>query len=202
MSGHLWIGLAALFLIGLPARADDPKGFVALFDGKSLKGWKVHPQGTGAWTVKNGAIVSSGARSHLFSERGDFVDFHLRAEIKINDGGNSGQYFRADFGPGFPKGYEAQINSTHGDTLKTGSLCGFPQNRETHVKTAPIKPDTWFVQEVICRGNHIVIRLNGRTTVDFKDKDNIYRKGHFAFQQHHEGTTVQIRSVEVRELKD
>ena len=57
-------------------------------------------------------IVGSGPHSHLFSEKGDYTDFHYRVEAKINDKGNSGQYFRTKFGPGFPPGYEAQINAT------------------------------------------------------------------------------------------
>ena len=60
--------------------------------------------------------------SHLFSPRGDFKNFHYRAEIKINDKGNSGMYFRTKKESGFPHGYEAQINSTHRDPVKTGSL--------------------------------------------------------------------------------
>src|SRR5262245_48868353 len=98
----------------LPARAaDEEPGWKKLFNGKDLTGWKTYPSGTGNWKVEDGAIVGSGKASHLFTERDDYADFHLRAEVSINDAGNSGMYFRTQFGPGFPKGYEAQINSTH-----------------------------------------------------------------------------------------
>lgn len=204
MSKHLLTGLAALLLTAAPLMAaDKDEGFVPLFDGKTLKGWKTHPEGTGAWKVEDGAIVGSGKASHLFTERGDFTDFHYRAEVMINEGGNSGQYFRTAFGPGFPRGYEAQINSTHRDPIRTGSLYGFPKEAEkTVVKDMLVKPDTWFTQEVICRGNHITIKVNGKTTVDFKDPERRFAKGHFAFQQHHEGSIVKIRKVEVKEYKD
>ena len=73
------------------------------------------------WQIKDGMIVGGGPASHLFTEM-EAEDFHYRVEAKINDKGNSGQYFRTAFGPGFPKGYEAQINATGGDPIKTGSL--------------------------------------------------------------------------------
>src|SRR5262249_32294593 len=134
------------------------------FNGKDLTGWKVFPSGVGEWNVKDGAIVSSGGTSHLFTERGDFTNFHFRIEAKINDGGNSGQYFRAQFGPDFPKGYEAQINSTHIDPVKTGSLYGFGPTAT--ITEMLVKPGEWFTQEVIADGNHIIIKVNGKITVD------------------------------------
>ena len=70
-------------------------------------------------------LIGSGpATSHLYTERDDYKDFHLRVEARINDGGNSGVFFRTPFSPTpkWPSGYEAQINSTHSDVHKTGSL--------------------------------------------------------------------------------
>jgi hypothetical protein len=199
----------ALSLIVLPASADDTKGFKPLFDGKTLTGWKVYPDGTGKWKVEDGAIVSAGPASHLFTENGDYTNFHLRAEVSINEGGNSGMYFRTRFGPGFPKGYEAQINATHSDPIRTGSL--YPtfnprltasQKDKISIKEKLHKPDEWFTYEVIAKGNHIVIKVNGKTTVDFVDDAKTYMKGHFAFQQHHVGNLVKIRKVEVKELSE
>jgi hypothetical protein len=62
------------------------------------------------------------------------------------------------------------------------------------------KPDEWFTQEVIANGNHIIIKVNGKTTVDFVDEKNTFPKGHFALQQHDPGTVVQFRKIEVKEL--
>jgi hypothetical protein len=180
-------------------REKDDKGWKKLFNGKDLTGWKTHPDDPGMWSVKDGAIVGEGKmRSHLFSERGDYENFHYRVEAKISDKGNSGQYFRTMFGPGYPKGYEAQINSTFPDPQKTGSLYGIVKITEQLVP-----PDTWFTQEVIARGNHIIIKVNGKETANVKN--DLYSKGHFAFQQHSPGpdgtpSTVYIRKVEVREL--
>jgi hypothetical protein len=176
-------------------KADDDKGFVQLFNGKDLTGWKTHPKDKAKWEVKDGVLVGSGQVGHLFSERGDYENFVYRVEAKINDHGNSGQYFRTQFGPSFPSGYEAQINSTHRDPVKTGSLYNF-----VAVKDMLVKPDEWFTQEVTAVGNHIIIKVNGKTTVDFVDKKNTHTKGHFALQQHDPGTVVMFRKIEVKEL--
>jgi hypothetical protein len=180
-------------------KADDGK-WVPLFNGKDLTGWKTHPDDEAKWAVEDGVLVGRGEKGHLFSERGDYENFRYRVEAMINDGGNSGQYFRTQYGPSFPKGYEAQINATHRDPIKTGSLY-LPKVKEVLVlNEAPHKPDEWFTQEVIARGNHIVIKVNGKTTVDWKDPENRYTKGHFALQQHDPGTVVKFRKIEVIEL--
>src|SRR2546430_161733 len=76
--------------------AKPEAGFVSLFNGKDLTGWKTHPDDKARWSVKDGCIVGEGPAGHLYSERGDYVNFIYRIEAKINDKGNSGQYFRTD----------------------------------------------------------------------------------------------------------
>jgi hypothetical protein len=202
---------AAVALTLAPAVAedkkDDEKGFKQLFNGKDLSGWKTHPDDKAKWEFKDGAIVGTGPVGHLYSDRDDYENFIYRVEAKINDGGNSGQYFRTQFGKGFPKGYEAQINATHRDPIKTGSLYPSFNSKLTQeqkdkilIKKCPHKPDEWFTQEVIADGNHIIIKVNGEKTVDFVDENNTYTKGHFAIQQHDPGTTIMVRKIEVKEL--
>jgi hypothetical protein len=161
------------------------------------------------WTVKeDGTLVGSGPHSHLFTEKDDYTDFHYRIEAKINDKGNSGQYFRATLAAGFPPGYEAQINATGGDAIKTGSL--YPDGRGkldkfkkdiTVMNTAPNKPDEWFTQEVIVKGNHYQIFVNGKKTLDFTDPNEVYKKGRFALQGHDPGTVVTFKKVEWKPLE-
>jgi len=211
-------GWAAVVMVlcaaAAPAQAQN--GWVTILDAKSFKDWKVAPESPksrveesatekkviagdslhdGRWTFENGVLHGEGGVSHIFSPRGDYENFVERAEIKIKDKGNSGQYFRTAFGNGFPNGYEAQVNSTHTDPVRTGSLYGFVK-----VLDQLVPPDTWFTQEVTAVGNHIVIKVNGKTTVDYVDTKNTHTKGHFAFQQHNLGSEVWIRNVQVKEL--
>ena len=168
--------------------------FQSLFNGKDLTGWKMHPAEKTVWVVNKGILVSGGPRGHLFSARGDYENFHFRVEARINAAGNSGQYFRAQFDSPAPKGYEAQITTLQADQ-KTGSLYNFVKiPQQLH------KAGDWFTQEVIAQGNHIIILVNNKKVVDFRDPLNTYTKGHLALQQNNPMTIVEFRKIEVKEL--
>jgi len=98
-----------------------------------------------------------------------------------------------------PAGYEAQINSSFADPQKTGSLYALAP-----VKTHLVPPDTWFDYHLTCReeagGTRIVIRVNGVVVTDFLDTERRHARGHVALQQHHEGSVLEVRALEVREL--
>jgi len=196
----LGVLLSAVILHGTMIGADsNDEKWVALFNGKDLTGWKTHPDDKAKWAVVDGLIVGTGPAGHLFSERGDYKNFKYRMEVSISDKGNSGQYFRTKFGKAFPQGLEAQINSSGGDKVRTGSLYGV---KGCLVYDQLVKPDTFFVQEVLAQGDHVVIKVNGKTTVDTKltgDKAKMI-EGHFAIQQHDPGSTVKVKKVEVIEL--
>ena len=213
------------------------EGWVPLFNGKDFTGWKMVNPPSGEfkdlkevknddgkvisfvgvtkkdgkeitlWQIKDGQIVGGGPASHIFSEI-EADDFEYRVEAKINDKGNSGQYFRTKMGPGFPAGYETQINATGGDPIKTGSL--YPDGRTklgefkkdiTVMNTAAHKPEEFFTQAVIAEGTHIQNFVNGKKTVDFKDPNKTYTKGHFALQGHDPGSVMTFKKVEYKPLK-
>ena len=182
--------------------------WVSLFDGKTLSGWtalEIQGKGTSHWDVKDGILVGTGKASMLFSPEGRYKNFKFRAEVKINDKGNSGMYVRAPKEATFSKGYEIQINSTHADRIKTGSVYTY-----VHVYKQLVKPDTWFTQEVEVvdknwRGKvvpHIKVTVDGDLLYEYIDHTNFSHSGHFAFQQHDPGSVVQIRKVEVQERPD
>lgn len=175
------------------------EGWVKIFNGKDIDDWKISygPKGKekSSWKVVDGIIVSDGEVSHLFSPRGDYENFEVKAEININDGGNSGFYFRTKFGPGFPSGYEAQVNSTQSDPVKTGSIYN-------HVKIFKKlhKADEWFRYHLKVQGNRIWVTVNDELLYEYVDQASTHKTGHFAFQQHHQGSVVKIKSLEVKEL--
>ena len=53
---------------------------------------------------------------------------------------------------------------------------------------------------MIADGNHIIIKVNGKTTVDYVDEKNTYTKGHLAIQQHNLGSVIKVRKAEIMEL--
>src|SRR6185295_2790991 len=121
MKKFVWIaGIAATLCLvaqeGAPTPGKD--GWISMFDGKTLDGWKANTSPE-SWKVVNGAIVGDGPVSHLFWMTRECQDCEFRAEVKLNHSGNSGMYLRAGFGPGFPRGYEAQVENTSPDPQKT-----------------------------------------------------------------------------------
>jgi 3-keto-disaccharide hydrolase len=197
-------GAAALILCANWAYAADGQ-WTALFDGKSLDGWEKVGQAASMWEVQDGTINGSGPASMLVCTKGPYKNFRYRAEVKINDGGNSGLYFRTTAKPTFSDGYEAQIDSTHRDPIRTGSLYGF-----CHVYKQLVKPDTWFTYELEVRDDkwrgrdmtRIKITVDGNELYEYLDFDKTFKEGHFAFQQHDPGSKVNIRKVEVMPLAD
>jgi glucose/arabinose dehydrogenase len=175
----------------------DDAGWTPIFDGESLDGWYASENGT--WTIEDGVITSGGKRSHLFSPRGDYKNFELRAQIKIEEGSNSGLYFRAAKGEGWPEGYEAQINASFPDPQKTGSLYGLAP-----LKTALMAANAWFEYRVRCEeeaeGTRIRIWVEGVLITDYLDTQRKHAGGYIALQQHHEGSVVQCAKLEIREL--
>jgi hypothetical protein len=175
----------------------EPEGWTPLWNGEDLDGWQISDDGN--WTVEDGVILGQGKTSHLFSPRGDYKNFEVRGRFKISDGGNSGFYFRTTFGPGWPDGYEAQINSTFSDPQKTGSLYAIVPNGTTLVP-----PDTWFDYRVRCvdepGGVHITLTIDGVTFVDHVDAERKHLQGHIAIQQHHEGSVIEAKDLWIREL--
>lgn len=170
------------------------QGWKRIFDGKTLDGWKASERPEN-WTVEDGAIVGRGDRSHLFYMGEECENCEFKAMVKLNKGGNSGMYFRAEFMAGWPKGYEAQVNNSHKDPKRTGSLYNF-----VDVTEQLVPDDTWWEQHIIADGNHIVIKVNGKTVVDYVDEKRTYTKGRLALQQHDPGSVVMYKDIMMKVL--
>jgi hypothetical protein len=104
-------------------------------------------------------------------------------------------YFRTAFGSGWPKGYEAQVNSSHTDPVRSGSLYNFVK-----IGDKLTNDDEWFTQHITAKGNHITIRINDKVTVDYTDEKETHKKGYIALQQHNEGSVVKYRKLMVKPL--
>jgi len=185
--------------------------FVSLFNGKDLTGWKAHPKQPGNWHVADGVLVGSGpALSHLYTERGDFTDFHLRIEARFNEVGHSGLFFRCPFGPSlppdepkWPDGYEATVNKAQIARNSTGEL--YP-GVGSHVFMAEFGKRTsvpfgqWFTMDVIAEGYAVAVQVNGKQSAYKFDPKRLHPIGHIALQQYSPETVIEFRTIEIKEL--
>jgi hypothetical protein len=182
---------------------DDDDGWISMFDGKSLDGWKINEKPE-SWKIEDGVIVANGDRSHLFFMRHDrpFVNFEFQAEVMTEKGSNSGIFFHTKFQEdGWPRiGYESQVNNTQGDPQKTGGLYN-----TVKVLEAPAKDGVWFTLYIKVDGKHVVVKIDGETVVDYTEPDDVggtvrLGEGTFALQAHDPGSTVRYRNLKVRRL--
>jgi len=187
--------------------AETEPGWISLFDGKSFDGWKVG-KNADTFKIHDGMIVVNGPVAHLFYVGGvhghDFKNFHFKADVMTFPKANSGLYFHTKYQEaGWPKaGYEAQVNNSHTDWRRTGSLYGIDD-----VKEVPAKDNVWFTQEIIVRGKHIEIKVDGKTVVDYtepegKTGDRQLSHGTFALQGHDPGSKVCYKNIRVKILPD
>ncbi|MEM7231686.1 MAG: family 16 glycoside hydrolase [Planctomycetota bacterium] len=184
-----------------PGRAKPSNDWKPLFDGKTLSGWESISEGKkkAVWEVADGVLKGSGGQGHLFSPK-TYRNFHYKATARVFENSNSGMYFRAQMekGVSWPRGMEAQVNASHGDPKRSGSLYNYE-----HVYAQLTKNGEWFTQEVIAIDENVVIKINGKVTVARRAPFNFKKHfpvGRFAFQQHHDGSLVEFKDVMVREL--
>ncbi len=205
---HFFVAtLSATLLLATHARAQQVGDWIEMFDGKTLNGWKAS-ENKDSWSVEDGAIVCHGPRSHLFYMTDKpFKNFHFKAEVMTTPGSNSGIYFHTRYqDAGWPKyGYECQVNVSHSDPKKSGSLYGV-----VNVSDPPCKDNEWYTQEIIVQGRHIQLIINGKTVVDYtepegqkafsQDFERRLGEGTFALQAHDPQSKVYFRNLRVKRL--
>ena len=194
--------LAQLTVSGQGKEKND--GWVKLFDGKSFAGWKIseHPA---TFTVSDGMIVAYGDRAHLFYDGAvmnhNFRNFEFKAEVMTTPGSNSGIFIHTVYQEeGWPsKGYEVQVNNTHTDWRKTGSIYAVQD-----VKEAPAKDDEWFTEHIIVQGKRITVKINDKVINEYTEPAEGGRLtgGTVALQGHDPKSKVFYRNVMVKPLAD
>ena len=200
---------ALLLAIALVPLFADDQGYTSLFNGKDLSGWRVN-ENAETFSVKDGAIVSHGPRSHCFYV-GDFhghnfKDFELKVDIMTLPGANGGVYIETAFQDrGWPgKGFEVQVNNTYvGDPRRTASLYEVQDNAADVAKD-----NQWFTEDIIAKGDTIVVKVDGKQIVnwtqpaDWKGTQDFPNRrigaGTIALQGHDRGSTVYYKNIRIK----
>jgi len=186
--------LTLTHMIGAHAGEKDgvktpPPGFVSLFNGKDLTGWKDADKG--AWTIENGTIHCTGKEGKNLATAKNYKDFELFIDWKITAKGDSGIYLR-----GQP---QVKIWSN-----KVGSG-GLSNNKPKSDGQEPLyvadkKPGEWNHMYVKLVGTKVSVVLNGKIVVDnavFLD-GKLPADGPIELQVH--STPLWFRNVFVREI--
>ena len=193
--------IVMLFLVlAAPTAMPAKRGWVPLFDGKDLSGWKIN--GDEKWAVEQGTIVGESTANkygYLTSEK-TYRDFDLRLKFKGEANGNSGVFLHSriigmnpEHGPDI-EGMQVEVDPTPGK--HTGGLYESGGRGWVATPTADaekaLKPGEWNDLEVSVDGNHIVTYLNSAKIVDFNDPTPKFTDGSIGLQIH-TGGGVKVR---------
>ena len=201
--------LLFLFVFQLSTLAQE-NDWIELFTGKDLQGWKVS-ENPSSFSVENGLIKVSGPRAHAFyvGDVGgaDFKNFELLVEVKTLPKANSGIFIHTAYqASDWPeKGYEVQVNQSHSDWRKSGSLYAVQDVSDVHVKDGE-----WYTYHVIVRGDQISVALNGKVVMEYNESAVTKRttslgrqrfdRGTIALQAHDPESVIYYRSVKIKLL--
>jgi hypothetical protein len=191
--------------------AQNSSGWVSIFDGKTLSGWKAGKNAS-TFHVDSGMIIVHGNTSHLYYEGGfhnhDFKNFEFKAKVMTLPHANSGIYFHSQYQEaGFPDhGYEVQVNNSHSDDIRTGSLYDV-----VDVKDLWVKDYEWFTEYIKVQGKRVIVKINNTVVVDYTEPEHPLRDtashpfryiahGTFALQGHDPGSVVYFKDIMVRPL--
>lgn len=190
--------IAALVFSCSSAFAEE--GWIEMFNGEDLSGWKVSENGK--FKVEEGAIVANGERSHCYFMGKEFKDFVFEAEVKTTRGSNSGIYFHTAYQEeGWPEqGHEIQVNVSHTDPVKSGSL----YNRVKLFRT-PMKDDEWARYRITVKGQTVRTEINDQVLYEYVQPPGVsggprLGSGLIALQAHDPESVVHYRGLRIKPL--
>ena len=204
--------VAAVLLSFCYGKEEQKNKWISLFDGKKLDGWKVG-NNAASFSIENGTIRVNGDVSHLYYDgevqHHNFKNFELKIDVMTIPGSNSGIYFHTRYQQsGWPqKGYEVQVNNSHTDWRRTGSLWAIQDIKETYVKD-----NEWFTMHIKVKGKRVTVAINDKQVVDYTEPENVQREegmkerilssGTFALQGHDPKSKVYYKNIKVKVLSD
>ncbi|MEX2639093.1 MAG: DUF1080 domain-containing protein [Balneolales bacterium] len=191
-----------------PGDNSQDDGWISIWDGETLDGWKAS-ENPESFSVEDGRIVVDGPRGHLFYEgpagNADFLNFEFTAEVYTHTTANSGIFFHTRYQEeGWPQiGYEAQVNASHGDRRKTGSLYAVKDVMDE----APHEDYEWFDYYIKVDGKDITFKINDEVVMEFTEPDDRegtirLSRGTIALQAHDPDSRIYYRNINIRLLPD
>jgi hypothetical protein len=206
MFRSLRIGCYAVCAAGLgvlvsQASAGGDKGFVDLFNGKDLTGWKTILS-TGkadegkVFTVKDGVVVVSGNPDGYFYTEKSYKNYVLRFDWKFIKDGNSGLLVHiTGKHKVWPKCVEVQgLQRDHGNIFAINGAKGSFKKDAAAQKKA-IKIGEWNTTEVTVKDGEITSSINGIQIATGKCD---LTEGPFGFQS--EGTELHFKNIKIKTL--
>lgn len=150
------------------------EGWISLFDGQTLFGWKADSQAD--WRVEDGTIVVGAGEKGLLGTTTQFCNYVLRVDFNAEQGTNSGIFLHTVLQQQEPATDCYELNIAESDnTFPTGSLV---QRQKAEVSVAS---GQWHSYEVTVDGDRVLVKLDGQQVLDYTDPKPL-RRGHIGLQ--------------------
>ena len=187
--------------------ARNPREFRPLFEEGGSGQWK---ESKSFWSIEDGVIRGESLNSFLVTTR-DYSDFILRAQVRLNPKiANSGIQVRSRLTESGMAGYQIDMavhdtgqgmlpwwGQIYGEELNRGFLYGIDDPAK---RLDLVRHGAWNDVVIICKGNHVIVELNGEVTADLVDYFGD-KTGKIGFQVHFgPRMKVEFRDVLIREL--
>jgi hypothetical protein len=187
----------------LPARAADPAhntltpkevsdGWILLFDGQTSFGWA--PRDSAKWVAVNGTLTPvPGSGKGVLSTTTEFADYHLKADVWIDDTANSGIFLRCPTSGTITgaNAYEVNVYDRHA-SWPSGSIYDVARSA-SKVRTV----GRWNTYEITASGDKLVVSVNGQTVVNARDSK--HPRGTVGLQYNGDGEVL-FRNVKLQPL--
>jgi hypothetical protein len=147
------------------------------------------PAGSSHWDVVDGALTGCGEPAGYLNSDQSYRNFVLSLEFRAPEEANSGVYVRS---PKEAGGYEVQIWKQQPAGYNTGAIVGTAKTARDYT----FKPNQWNQLQVTADGDHLVVVLNGETTLDIRDAQ--FSEGHIRLQ--YQQYPIAFRNMKIRPL--
>jgi Domain of Unknown Function (DUF1080) len=173
--------------------AELAEGWIALFDGETLFGWKAHSKAD--WQVKNGAIFVSAGERGLLCTSVQFDNYILKADFRAAKDTNSGFFLRTAPVVGMnditTKCYELNI-APPDNPFPTGGYVG-----RQKAKPVPERASEWQTIEARLDGGKSIVKLNGEVVLEYTDPKPVGR-GYIGLQLN--SGQVEFKNIKLKPL--
>lgn len=177
------------------ASAQTGEGWITLLDGENMGDWD--RVGDTNWRLEDGAVVADNRTSegaaHLVSKT-SYKDFELHVEFWASDDANSGIFLRCSDPSKISARtcYEVNIYDQRKDpTYGTGAIVNFVE-----VDPMPKVGGKWNTYDIVAKGRHLFVVLNGRKTAD--TQNGLFTEGPLTLQ--HGAGVIKFRKVAIKPL--
>jgi len=166
-----------------PGQVGTPKPCVAAGSGAAV------PPGGSHWEIVDGVLSACGEPTGYLTSDRSYKNFVLSIEFSCGDDTNSGVFVRS---PAESGGYEVQIWRQQPAGYNTGAIVGTAKTERPFT----FKPNQWNRYQITADRDHLVVELNGETTLDIHDAR--FSEGHLRLQ--YQQFPIVFRNIKIRSL--